>query len=326
MKIDDDTLIAYLDAQLEDDAAYEVVEDALAASPALRARLQALAETGELARQAFDAKLEEAVPPQLIAAIMNAPLPAAEANRATQDHAHPATVAALRAATSDRAVTAGSPTPQDPAQSAAAGGRSAPRELQAEASTTPSVRPVSARPETPSLGARLAAWLGQGFGGAAAFASIVTLALGALIGHYLLPPAELAAPLARQGDPIRNPAVAVALQAAPSGIAVAVGDARLEIMASFAGRDGQFCREYSLSSPETGQEIGIACRGATADTGWQLAFVASEPASAAAQGGYATASDRLHEAVDAFLGEHVAGEPFDAERERALIERGWTKN
>ena len=269
MKIDDDTLVAYLDAQLEDDAAYEAVEDALAESPALRARLQTLAETGELARQAFDAKLEEAVPPQLIAAILNAPLPGAEANRATLNHA---------------------------------------------------------RPETPSLGARLAAWLGQGFGGAAAFASIVTLALGALIGHYLLPPAELAAPLARQGDPIRNPAVAVALQAAPSGLAVDVGEARLEIMASFAARDGQLCREYSLSSAKTGQEIGIACRAVTADTGWQLAFVASEPAGAAAQGGYATASDRLHEAVDAFLGEHVDGEPFDAERERALIERGWTAN
>ena len=79
MKIDDDTLIAYLDAQLEDDAAYEAVEDALAESATLRARLQVLAETGELARQAFDAKLEEAVPPHLIAAIMNAPLPDAEA-------------------------------------------------------------------------------------------------------------------------------------------------------------------------------------------------------------------------------------------------------
>ena len=294
MKIDDDTLIAYLDAQLEDDAAYEAVENALAASPALRARLQVLAESGELARQAFDAKLEEAVPPQLIAAIMNAPLPGTEAGRATQDPAQAVTAAAVREATEDAAA----PTPH-------------------------AVRPTAARPASPSLGTRLAAWLGQGFGGAAAFASIVTLALGALIGHYLLPPAELAAPLARQGDPVRNPAVAVALQAAPSGLAVDVGDARLEIMASFTGHDGRFCREYSLSSPQTGQEIGIACRGAAADTGWQLAFVASEPADAAARGGYATASDRLHEAVDAFLGEHIQDGPFDAERERALIERGW---
>jgi hypothetical protein len=299
MKIDDDTLIAYLDAQLEDDAQYEAVEDALAESPALRARLQALAETGELARQAFDAKLEEAVPPHLIAAIMNAPLPGAEVNRAALERAHP---------------------------SAAAAGTPAPTSVPDMPPVSPSPRPTSARPEAPSLGARLAAWLGQGFGAAAAFASVVTLALGALIGHYLLPPAELAAPLARQGELVRNPAVAVALQAAPSGVALDLGDARLEIMASFAGRDGRFCREYSLSSAKAGQEVGIACRGGAADTGWQLAFVANEPASAAAEGGYATASDRLHEAADAFLGDHAAGEPFDAERERALIERGWKAN
>jgi hypothetical protein len=309
MKIDDSTLIAYLDAQLEDDTAYEAVEDALAASPALRARLQALAETGELARKAFDAKLEEAVPPQLIAAIMNAPLSGAETHPTTE---HPASAATPTADTSAA---------RDAAQSAATSGAHPAAGRPAHASG-----PAAPRPSAPGLGARLAAWLGGGFGGAAAFASVVTLALGALIGHYLLPPAELAAPLARQGDPIRNPAVAVALQAAPSGVAVDVGDARLEIMASFAGRDGRFCREYSLSSPQAGQEIGIACRGAAADTGWQLAFVASEPAGTAAQGGYATASDRLHEAVDTFLGEHVDGEPFDAERERALIERGWIKN
>ena len=309
MKIDDDTLVAYLDAQLEDDAAYEAVEDALAESPALRARLQALAETGELARQAFDAKLEETVPPQLIAAIMNAPLPGVEAHAATQASASAATPAGDTNAA------------RDAAQSAVTSGAHPAAGGPAHVSS-----PAAPRPSAPSLGARLAAWLGQGFGGGAAFASIVTLALGALIGHYLLPPAELAAPLARQGDPIRNPAVAVALQAAPSGVAVDVGDSRLEIMASFAARDGQLCREYSLSSAKTGQEIGIACRGATADTGWQLAFVASEPTSAAAQGGYATASDRLHEAVDAFLGEHVQDGPFDAERERALIARGWKAN
>ena len=46
MKIDDDTLVAYLDAQLEDDAAYEAVEDGRAESATLRARRQVLAETG----------------------------------------------------------------------------------------------------------------------------------------------------------------------------------------------------------------------------------------------------------------------------------------
>ena len=75
--IDDDTLLAYLDAQFDDEARYVAVEDALAAQPALRARLQALVDSGEQARRAFDAVLEAPVPPALIAAILNAPLPTA---------------------------------------------------------------------------------------------------------------------------------------------------------------------------------------------------------------------------------------------------------
>ena len=305
MNIDDDTLIAYLDAQLEDDAAYETVEDALAASPALRARLQELAETGELARQAFDAKLEEAVPPQLIAAIMSAPLPGAE------EGARTATPAA------DAGLTRAPARPADAAAAQPASGRPA---------LTPSSagsRPGATRPSTPGLGARLAAWLGGGFGAAAAFASVVTLALGALIGHYLLPPTELAAPLARVGDPIRDPALAMALQAAPSGVVLDAGGQSLEIRASFPAREGGFCREYTLGSTSGaggGQQIGIACRTPADDANWQLAF------SAGGEGdpnGYGTASDRLHEAADAFLGENVDGAPLDAERERALITRGW---
>lgn len=302
MRIDDDTLVAYLDAQLGSDAEYEAVEDALAASPALRARLQSLAESGELARKAFDAKLEEAVPPQLIAAIMNAPLPQADTGWAGRQP-----VSAGGANDVEDAAAGAAPRPATPAPSAP-GAQSG----------------ATARPAAAGLGARLAAWLGQGFGGAAAFASILTLALGALIGHYLLPPPEAGAPLARQGEPIRNAALAVALQAAPSGLAVDLGDARVEIMASFAGRDGRVCREYALSGPASGHEIGIACRDGAAETGWRLAFVAHEPTTAATEGGYGTASDRLHEAVDAFLSEHVDGEPLDAERERTLIERGWS--
>lgn len=74
MKIDDETLIAYLDAELED-AQYDSVEAALEADPALRARLQALVESGERLRAAYAPIVTEAVPPQLIAAILAAPLP-----------------------------------------------------------------------------------------------------------------------------------------------------------------------------------------------------------------------------------------------------------
>lgn len=75
MKIDDEILIAYLDAELED-AQYDTVEAALEADPAVRARLQALVESGERLRAAFAPAVSEPVPPQLIAAILAAPLPA----------------------------------------------------------------------------------------------------------------------------------------------------------------------------------------------------------------------------------------------------------
>lgn len=115
----------------------------------------------------------------------------------------------------------------------------------------------------------------------------------------------------------------MALQAAPSGVVLDAGGQRLEIRASFPAREGGFCREYTLGSTSGaggGQQIGIACRTPADDANWQLAF------SAGGEGdpnGYGTASDRLHEAADAFLGENVDGAPLDAERERALITRGW---
>lgn len=73
-EVDDDMLLAYLDAQL-DDADYPRVEAALASSVSLQKRLQALVDSGEQLRQAFQAKLEEPVPASLIAAIMAAPDP-----------------------------------------------------------------------------------------------------------------------------------------------------------------------------------------------------------------------------------------------------------
>lgn len=73
MPIDDSVLLAYLDGQLDDDQ-YTPVEDALADSPALRERLQALVDSGERVQRAFDAKLQEPVPARLVQAILQAPL------------------------------------------------------------------------------------------------------------------------------------------------------------------------------------------------------------------------------------------------------------
>lgn len=74
MTLDDDTLVAYLDGQLPE-AECARVEQALVSDAALGARLQALAESSELARRAFDPVLLEPVPPHLIASIWQAPDP-----------------------------------------------------------------------------------------------------------------------------------------------------------------------------------------------------------------------------------------------------------
>ncbi|MDO8275219.1 MAG: hypothetical protein Q7T22_06830, partial [Serpentinimonas sp.] len=73
--IDEGTLLAYLDGQLEADADYLRVEQALAQDAALRGRLQALVEQSDAIRAAYQAKLQEPVPTHLVAAIMNAPWP-----------------------------------------------------------------------------------------------------------------------------------------------------------------------------------------------------------------------------------------------------------
>ena len=75
MPINDEVLLAYLDGQLESDAAYAEVEQALAADDILRQRLQQLVDSGALARAAFDSKLQEPVPAHLIEAVWNAPWP-----------------------------------------------------------------------------------------------------------------------------------------------------------------------------------------------------------------------------------------------------------
>lgn len=88
MPIDDATLLAYLDGQLDDDQ-YTPVEDALAQHPALRERLQALVDSGEQVQRAFDAKLQEPVPARLVQAILQAPLNLTPPTRAASITAAP---------------------------------------------------------------------------------------------------------------------------------------------------------------------------------------------------------------------------------------------
>lgn len=72
--VNDETLIAYLDAEL-DPAGMDTVEQALEVHAALRQRLQRLVETGEQLRASYAGMAEETVPPRLVQAILAAPAP-----------------------------------------------------------------------------------------------------------------------------------------------------------------------------------------------------------------------------------------------------------
>lgn len=261
MNLDDDILIAYLDGQLPD-ADYAPFEARLQTDPELRVRLQALADSSELARRAFDPVLLEPVPPPLIAAIWRAPDPRA-----------------------------------------------------------PTRAPRSAGPRG------LLAWLGLAPGQRAwpALASVAVLGLGLVIGWQLPEPADDALRALREGAPVSDEALALALEVSPSGRVLRTAGGAVEVLASFEQVEGGHCREFNRSSPGGSlDELGIACRDAQG--GWRLELlVAEERPPAKGRDGYQTASDQQHERADAFLRDRVQGPPLTDKQEQALIERGWTR-
>ncbi len=92
-------------------------------------------------------------------------------------------------------------------------------------------------------------------------------------------------------------------------LASAPGDGPARIMLSFKAQDGRYCRSWALA-----EQKGVACR-----TGgdWRIAAtVAATP-----EGDYRMASgdSALMASVDAM----IAGEPLDADQERAAKARGW---
>jgi hypothetical protein len=263
MHIDDDTLIAYLDGQLPD-ADYGPLEQALKHDESLRSRLQALADSSELARRVFDPVLLEPLPPQLIAAIWRAPDPRVRA------------------------------------------------------------KPLRAGPPRP---AGWLAWLGLAPVRLTwpALASVAVLGLGVVIGWQLIAPADDARWSLREGAPVTDEALALALEVSPSGRVLRTTGGAVEILASFEQAGEGHCREFNRSSPRgTLDELGIACRNAQGD--WQLELLVAEdrPASVG-EARYQTASDQQHDRADAFLRDRVRGQPLGEAEEQALIERGWAR-
>lgn len=172
--------------------------------------------------------------------------------------------------------------------------------------------------------ARIAARRGR----VAAFASVLLLALGALLSYALIPTAieTPSAPpsLAREGEPVSHEALMVALETTPSGRALDLGQIELELVVSFMNGANQFCREFELA--HRGQfartELGIACR--ESENQWSVAFLATEAGEPNTPDTYRTASDRLHAAANDFIRANARGEPLDPLNELVLIGKGWS--
>lgn len=158
-----------------------------------------------------------------------------------------------------------------------------------------------------------------------ALASLAVLGLGVLIGWQLLAPTGDARWALREGAPVTDEALALALEVSPSGRVLRTAGGALEILASFEQAGGGHCREFNRSSPRgTRDELGIACRNAQGD--WQLELlVAEEREASGGEARYQTASDQQHDRADAFLRDRVQGQPLNEAEEQALIERGWVR-
>jgi hypothetical protein len=158
---------------------------------------------------------------------------------------------------------------------------------------------------------------------ATAFAAFALLAVGGLVG-YLLPQDG------RPGDSIVTAGMVPAgsvlgrvLDEQPGGGVLDSGDLQIEAVATFVA-DDRVCREYRATAvaPRHEYHAGIACL--RSDGAWHVAFAVNEYLEREPVGGfYETASDKLHEAIDAFIDEDLGVDPLRDGDEASLLENGW---
>jgi len=116
--------------------------------------------------------------------------------------------------------------------------------------------------------------------------------------------------LIAQGELARTLTVALASeQSAP-------GAARIGV--SFWSKDGSFCRSFTTQGGTGGSLAGIACRE---NGSWRIAALAATEAKAG--GGFETAGADMPPVVRGALNDMIAGDPLDADQERAARNQGW---
>ena len=320
MTIDTMTLLAYLDGQLEHEADYERVEQALQQEAGLRERLQALVQQSATIRSAYRAKLEEPVPPQLVAAILNAPWPQVQAAGQRSKPQLAVDSAAQPAVAADPAqpgpwrrlwqhwvgALLGGPSGSGNQGGARAGAKGG----------------VGGAAGGAGQGAGAAAWAPGRLLQGVALASLVWVVLVL----WVWPQAAPTAPRphwAQSGAAVHDERVLTALQAVASAQVVRIGTDTLEVLGSFERAPGQHCREVQDLRLDAGaqtqtQTLAVLCQ--TPDRGWAVAFAASETVPV---GAFETASGAQQAALQAFYEGLGTVQFLSADEENARLTAGW---
>ena len=117
-----------------------------------------------------------------------------------------------------------------------------------------------------------------------------------------------------------------ALEAASSGkavpVALADGEAILQIKMTFRNEAGDYCRQYDIAAPTHERFAGIACR---ADGRWSVTMQTLLPPSSAASARTVPAGAGNNSAVDAAIGAMIEGDAVVGDEEAAIIRGGWRK-
>jgi negative regulator of sigma E activity len=158
----------------------------------------------------------------------------------------------------------------------------------------------------------LPAWLP--LAAAASVALAIGLGLGLTLSQAPDTPGGL---LATTGPVAQGSALHELLESTPSGAPREVDGATAEVRFTFRAQGREWCRELAVSSGAS-RNAAVACRR---DGAWHVDLVGVEAA-----GGEvyrpAAGDAPLREAVDAL----IDGEPLERDAERALVERGWTRD
>ena len=264
--INDELLMAYVDGELDEAPAARVAM-AVAADPALSARVAREQALRRRLQAALQPDLDAAVPARLLAALQADTSVAAPA--AVEPPAPPSPVISLDAARAERTRRA------------------------EEAATAPT----------------RTGWGWAQWGGMAA--SLLLGLVVARVAPWGGAGGEAGDYLARPGQLLARGELAAALDKQLASAPPAV--AAVSVQLSFVDQSGQLCRTYTASGL-----AGLACR----DGGdWALRMLVPAPtASGTVMRQAATAlPPELLSAVD----QRIAGNPLDADAERAALQRGW---